>query len=117
MRGDVVIVGIAPRTGPEFCVFGNDYSVDPAAIGRMVDVHANLTQVTVWLNGALIASHERAMGTAATITDADHVSAARTLRERFRTPAQTEAAESLERDLADYDTAFGVSFDQGEEVA
>jgi hypothetical protein len=58
-------------------VFGNDYSDDPSAIGRMVDVHANLTQVTVRLNGQVIAAHERAMGSAATITDPEHVSAAK----------------------------------------
>jgi hypothetical protein len=98
-------------------VFGNDYSVDPAAIGRMIDVHANLSHVTAWLNGDLIASHARAMGSAATITDPEHVSAAKRLRERFQTPAPTQVPESLERDLADYDTAFGVSFDQAEEVA
>jgi hypothetical protein len=98
-------------------VFGNDYSVDPSAIGRMVDIHANLTQVTVRLNGQVIAAHDRAMGSAATITDPEHVSAAKTLRVRFQTPAPEEPAESLERDLADYDAAFGVSFDRGEEVA
>lgn len=31
-------------------VFGDDYSVDPAAIGRTVDVHADLTRVTVRLS-------------------------------------------------------------------
>jgi transposase len=98
-------------------VFGNDYSVDPSAIGRMVDVHANLTHVTVRLNGQVLAAHERAMGSTATITDPEHVEAAKTLRVRFQTPAPKEPAESLERDLADYDAAFGVSFDRGEEVA
>ena len=98
-------------------VFGNDYSVDPSAIGRMVDVHADLTRVTVRLNGQVIASHERAMGSAATITDPEHVSTAKALRVRFQTPAPDEPAESLQRDLADYDTAFGVSFDQSEDVA
>ena len=98
-------------------VFGNDYSVDPSAIGRMVDVHADLTRVTVQLNGQVIAAHDRAMGSAATITDPEHVSVAKALRVRFQTPVPEESAESLERDLADYDTAFGVSFDQGEEVA
>lgn len=98
-------------------VFGNDYSVDPSAIGRMVDVHANLTQVVVRINNEVIASHDRAMGSAATITDPDHVIAAKTLRVHFQTQAPHEASESLERDLADYDTAFGVSFEQAEEVA
>ena len=98
-------------------VFGNDYSVDPSAIGRMVDVHANLAQVTVRINNQVIASPEQSMGSAATITDPEHVIAAKTLRVRFQTPAPQESTESLERDLADYDTAFGVSFEQAEEVA
>ncbi|TFB54187.1 IS21 family transposase [Cryobacterium tagatosivorans] len=98
-------------------VFGNDYSVDPSAIGRMVDIHANLTQVTVRINDQVVAVHERAMGSAVTITDPEHVSAAKSLRVRFQTPTPEETAESLERDLADYDAAFGVSFEQGEEVA
>lgn len=98
-------------------VFGKDYSVDPAAIGQMVDVHANLTQVTVRINDQVIAVHQRAMGSAATITDPEHVSAAKTLRFRFQTPAPADSPESLERDLADYDAAFSVSFEPGEEVA
>ena len=79
-------------------VFGNDYSVDPSAFGRMIDVHANLTQV--------IASHERSMGSAATITDPEHVSTAKTLRVHFQTPAPQESTEPLDRNLADYDATF-----------
>nr|WP_198417714.1 DDE-type integrase/transposase/recombinase [Cryobacterium sp. TMT1-66-1] len=98
-------------------VFGNDYSVDPAAIGRMVDVHADLTRVTVRLGGQIVATHLHAMGSAATITDPEHVTAAKALRVRFQTPTPAEAPESLERDQADYDTAFEVSFDPDAEVA
>ena len=98
-------------------VFGNDYSVDPVAIGRMVDVQADLTRVTVRLSGEIIATHQRAMGSAATITDPDHVISAKVLRVRFQTPTPADTSESLERDLADYDTAFDVSFDPETEVA
>nr|WP_051480479.1 integrase core domain-containing protein [Cellulomonas sp. KRMCY2] len=37
----------------------NDYSVDPAAVGRKVEVTANLTSVAVTWAGRLIARHER----------------------------------------------------------
>ena len=37
----------------------NDYSVDPHFIGRIVDVHMNLTHVWVSLDGVEITRHER----------------------------------------------------------
>ncbi len=83
----------------------------------MVDAHANLTQVVVRINNEVIAFHERSMGSAATITDPEHVIAAKTLRVCFQAPVPQEGSESLERDLADYDTAFGASFRQAEEIA
>ncbi|MEC5150275.1 uncharacterized protein (DUF427 family) [Cryobacterium psychrotolerans] len=43
----------------------------------MVDVHADLTHVTVRLNDQVIASPERAMGSAATITYSEHVTLGR----------------------------------------
>ena len=44
----------------------SDYSVDPVAIGRMVDVAADLDRVHVRVDGKVIADHERvwARGTA-----------------------------------------------------
>ncbi|MEP7180521.1 MAG: IS21 family transposase, partial [Pseudonocardiales bacterium] len=93
--------------------FGNDYSVDPAAIGRMVEVLADLEQVTVRLEGRLVAQHPRSWGNALTITDPTHVQSAARLREEFQQPrASMSGAESdagvLSRNLADYDLAFGV---------
>jgi hypothetical protein len=41
----------------------SDYSVDPAVIGRFVDVHADLSRVEVRLDGRLIARHHRPAGT------------------------------------------------------
>ncbi len=91
-------------------VFGNDYSVDPVAIGRLVDVLADLEQVTVRLGGALIAQHPRSWGTALTITDTTHVAAAARLREASGKPRTVpDDAEVVLRDLADYDAAFGVT--------
>jgi hypothetical protein len=52
-------------------VFGNDYSVHPTAVGRMVDVVADLDLVIVRLEGRVIANHPRSWGNALTITDPD----------------------------------------------
>lgn len=93
-------------------VHGNDYSVHPAAIGRMVDVIADLGLVSVRFQGRLIAEHPRSWGNALTITDPDHVIAAAVLREAFQHPlARTKETYVVLRDLADYDTAFGVDID------
>lgn len=93
-------------------VFGNDYSVDPVAIGRMVDVVAELDHVTVHLGGRLVAAHPRSWGNALTITDPDHVITAARLREAFGqprpVPVDARDTDVMLRDLADYDTAFGV---------
>lgn len=99
-------------------VFGNDYSVHPTAIGRMVDVVADLDLVIVRLEGRVIADHRRSWGNALTITDPDHVTAAARLREAFGAPRVIpgETAVVL-RDLAEYDSAFGVDLSVDIEVA
>ena len=43
-----------------------------------------------------------------TVTDETHVEAARQLREEFARPPAREDDNSLARDLADYDRAFGL---------
>jgi transposase len=91
----------------------NDYSVHPQAIGRFVDVTADLETVTISLDGRSVGSHSRAWGTALTITDPDHVEAARTLRKAFQNPDPVGDGAGL-RDLADYDRAFGVVLDDGQ---
>ncbi len=120
----LVLPPVAPSIGLRFRIrlprdyyvraFSNDYSVDPVAIGRMVDVVADLDQVTVRLNGHLVAQHPRSWGNALTITDPTHVATAGRLREAFQKPRavvfETETDVVL-RDLADYDTAFGVTID------
>jgi transposase len=99
-------------------VFGNDYSVHPCAIGRMVEVVADLHLVSVRLDGRVIADHPRSWGNALTITDPDHVSAAARLREAFGAPrALPVEAVVVLRDLADYDAAFGVDLSMDIEVA
>lgn len=107
------------RLGRDYYVriAGNDYSVDPRAIGRFVDVHARLEQVTVRLDGQVIATHARCWTSGLTITDPAHVAAAKTLRLAFQAPRSTTTDSDLQRDLADYDTAFGVHFETQEGVA
>jgi len=91
----------------------SDYSVDPTAIGRMVDVSADLDRVRVRLEGRSVADHARVWARGATITDQAHVETARLLREQFREPRTGQPVDDLARDLADYDRAFGL----GGEVA
>jgi hypothetical protein len=68
-------------------VFSNDYSVDPGAIGRIVDVEADLEKVTVSADSRLLASHERRWARHQIFTDPAHVDKAASLR---RTPPQRQ---------------------------
>ncbi|MDQ0674002.1 hypothetical protein QFZ36_001563 [Pseudarthrobacter siccitolerans] len=61
-------------------VFSNDYSVDPGAIGRIVDVEADLEKVTVSADSRLLASHERRWARHRIFTDPEHVDKAASLR-------------------------------------
>lgn len=92
-------------------VLGNDYSVDPSAIGRMVDIRADLHEVRVALQGRPVALHSGRWGSGATVTDPAHVSAAGRLRDQFQSPKPVTEEPGLVRDLGDYDTAFGVDLD------
>jgi hypothetical protein len=86
----------------------NDYSVDPAVIGRMVDIHADLDRVRVRCGGRLVADHARVWSRGGTVTDPAHVAVAKVLRQQFQTPRAGNPDEGLVRDLADYDRAFGL---------
>jgi len=57
-----------------------DYSVDPAVIGRMVDVRADLGQVTVTCEGRLVACHDRSWVAHQRVTDPAHKAAADVMR-------------------------------------
>ena len=86
----------------------SDYSVDPAVIGRLVDVTADLDRVTARAGGRLVADHARAWARGVTITDPAHAETARRLRQEFGQPRSSAPAGDLTRDLADYDRAFGL---------
>ena len=100
-------------------VDSSDYSVDPTVIGRVVDVHADLSRVEVRLDGRIVARHDRVWARGQTVTDDAHVAAAKLLREQYRHPAPPapDPHEGLVRDLADYDRAFGLIDGSVEELA
>jgi len=87
----------------------SDYSVDPTAIGRMVEVTADLDRVRVRLDGRIVADHARVWARGSTVADPAHVETAKLLREQFQQPRPGPAGDDLRRDLADYDRAFGLS--------
>ena len=90
-------------------VDASDYSVDPAAIGRLVDVTADLDRVEVRLDGRLVADHARVWARGMTITDPAHVATAkRAARAVPAAPTGADPHDDLVRDLADYDRAFGL---------
>lgn len=92
----------------------NDYSVDPAHIGRLVSVTADLERVIVRVDRRVIAQHDRVWARRVTVTDAEHLDAARRLREEFSRPRSHVDEAVLVRDLADYDRAFGLGDDNGQ---
>jgi hypothetical protein len=87
----------------------NDYSVDPAMIGRLVDVHADLERVKVRVESRIVANHRRVWARHTTVTDPAHVEIAAGLRRQFQHPNRPSRSEDLARDLADYDRAFGLT--------
>jgi hypothetical protein len=97
----------------------NDYSVDPRAVGRFVDVHATATMVTVTCPGNVVAVHERCWAKRAVITDPAHVAGARTLRSAFTRERQAreratrhhaEGRQVTLRALSDYDVLLSSDF-------
>ncbi|WP_304522444.1 hypothetical protein [Actinotalea sp. Marseille-Q4924] len=111
---------VAPRTGWQATVRlprdhyvridSNDYSVDPVAVGRKVLLTADLEQVTVRLGSRVVAVHDRCWARNQTITDPAHRAAALALAHAAAHRPPTTAVEVVQqRDLADYDTAFGLT--------
>ena len=86
----------------------SDYSVDPAVIGRLVDITAGLDRVRVRAGGHVVADHARVWARGLTVTDPAHAATARRLRQEFRRPRPCGLPGDLTRDLADHDRAFGL---------
>jgi len=84
---------------------------DTPFIGRFVDVTCTLTQVSVSCQGQPAGRHERCWASGRTVTDPEHVAVAKGLRSAYAAPRPTVIVDDLQRDLADYDAAFGVHLD------
>jgi transposase len=87
----------------------NDYSVHPSAVGRRIVIRADLDRVKVCCDSQLVADHTRIWARHQTISDPEHLDAARLLRRgraELLRPAQADQVET--RNLTDYDTALGV---------
>ena len=86
----------------------NDYSVHPSAVGRRVDVTADMETVAVTLAGRVVAQHPRCWAKHQSITDPAHAAAAAVLRQHPRVvpPVETDVEQ---RPLTDYDSAFGLT--------
>jgi transposase len=103
-------------------VASNDYSVDPAVVGRFVDVVADLNCVTITCAGTMVGRHQRCWARHQTITDPAHRQTAHQLahhasavRDDAQHTGRAAAAVVVERrDLSVYDAAFGIT---GGEVA
>ena len=104
------------RLGRDYYVrlAASDYSVDPAVIGRLVDVTAGLDRVRVRAGGHIVADHARVWARGLTVTDPAHAATARRLRQEFRQPRPPGLPGDLARDLADYDRAFGLTSSGGQ---
>ena len=95
----------------------NDYSVHPAAVGRRVEVAADLDRVRVWCDGRLVADHRRCWARHQTISDSVHLAAAAQLRHQRAVLGATNTDQGAQgvqlRRLTDYDAAFGLDDGQG----
>jgi hypothetical protein len=91
----------------------NDYSVHPAVIGRRIEVLADLDRVRVFCDGKTVADHQRVWAWHQTLTDPEHLEAAKVLRRTrvgaLRPVREPESEVAVEqRPLAVYDTALGI---------
>jgi hypothetical protein len=94
-------------------VASNDYSVAPSALGRRVEVAADLETVTITCEGREVGSHARCWAALQTITDLAHAPTAQQLRRQHLTHrlgaiAPSEVSEVERRQLSDYHAAFAL---------
>jgi transposase len=85
-------------------VDANDYSVHPAAVGRIVQVSADLERVRVLCDGRMVADHPRCWARHQSLTDPAHRAAAEALRAEHRPTWRSGLDQPVEiRSLTDYD--------------
>lgn len=85
-----------------------DYSVHPRAIGRRIEVTADLEFVVATCAGQEVARHRRSLAPHRTITTVDHARARRELRDTQH-PETTASVDVEQRDLVVYDRALGIA--------
>lgn len=87
-----------------------DYSVHPKAIGRRIEVVADLDSVVATCAGEEVARHRRSLAPHRTITAVDHARARRQMRSRKLDEDRAAVDVDVEqRDLAVYDKALGIA--------
>lgn len=91
--------------------FSNDYSVDPALVGRLVHVTAGLERIDIHHDGQLVTSHPRTWARQVTIIDPAHVIRAGELRNQHRAQRRKSPALAVveSASLEHYDTLFGLT--------
>ena len=95
-------------------VDSNDYSIHPSVIGRRIEVHADLARVWATCDGKLVADHQRVWAKHQTVSDFEHLVAAKALqRGRVDLVKPVPDTDVQVRDLGSYDTLLGVNDDSG----
>jgi transposase len=118
----IALPPVAPATGwrastrlardHDVRIDSNDYSVHPAVIGRRIELIVDLGWVKAVCDGRIVADHERAWAWHQTISDPEHLSAAKALRrERVGMLRPVDDPEVEQRALSDYDAALGLDVD------
>lgn len=88
----------------------NDYSVHPGMIGRRIEVVAGLHRIRAFCDGRVAADHERIWARHQTLSDPEHVAAAKLLRrERAGVLRPVPEPDVQIRCLDDYDEALGLN--------
>lgn len=122
-RAMLALPPLAPLFGRRVCqrlgrdyyarVMGNDYSLDPVAIGAMVEIVWDLDSVRAWAGAVPVANHERAWGSGSVITDPAHRASAQRMRRALREPLPEPPGDPA-ISLSAYDRHFGVEEGQWE---
>lgn len=95
----------------------NDYSVNPQALGRLVEIRADLETVRISFEGRDAGIHRRCWGRGQTITDPAHVEAPRCRERHSRKQPRRQKNPPWARNSAIWQITtgrFGVAFGDGQ---